>query len=310
MSDKKYRLVTRSDFDGLVCAVVLQELDLIDDILFVHPKDVQDGKIELGPKDITTNVPYNPNVFLAFDHHFSETIRNAGQLKENSIINPLAPSAARVVYEYYGGKERFPNIAEDMMVAVDKADAARFSLEDILEPKGWDLLSFIMDPRTGLGRFREFRVSNYALMMELIECCRTMSIEEILQLDDVRERVDLYNEHHERAIEQIKECSTIYNNLLVLDLRDADPIWCTNRFTLYAMYPQVNVSIHVLWGMKKQNTVFAVGKSIVNRSCKANIGELMLAHGGGGHQNAGTCQVLNESAGAACQELISQLQEA
>lgn len=307
MADKKYRLVTRSDFDGLVCAVLLQEMNMLESIKFVHPKDMQDGKVEITENDITTNLPYTSRAHLVFDHHLSETLRLGGPRPENYVIDPDAPSAARVVYEYYGGDERFVGIPREMMRAVDQADSAQYGEEDILAPEGWTLLNYIMDPRTGLGRFRRFRISNYELMMELIEYCRTNLIEDILQLPDVKERVDLYFEQQPKAAEQIKRCSTVHNKLVVLDLRNEDVIWCTNRFMIYALFPQCNISMHVLWGLKQQNTVFAVGKSILDRSSTINVGEIMLAHGGGGHLAAGTCQVPNDQAEAVRKELIAAL---
>jgi len=306
MANQKFRLVTRSDFDGLVCAVLLNELDLIDDIKFVHPKDMQDGKIEITDRDITTNLPFVQGVHLAFDHHASETVRNVGE-RANHIILPHAASAARVVYDHYGAAERFPARFFDMMEAVDKGDSAQFSADEILEPKDWVLLNFLMDSRTGLGRFREFRVSNYQLMMDLIQYCRDHDIDEILQLPDVVERIDLYFEHTAKAREQIERCTTLHGNLAVLDLRNEETIFAVNRFMIYAMFPQTNISIHALWGVQKQNTVFATGKSILNRSSKTNIGDLMLTYGGGGHENAGTCQVDNDRAAAVLQELIKQI---
>ena len=328
MAEKKYRLVTRSDFDGLVCAVLLKEMDMLDSIKFVHPKDMQDGKVEITENDITTNLPYNSKAHLVFDHHLSETLRLGGARPENYVIDPEAPSAARVVYEYFGGRERFVGIPQEMMRAVDQADSAQYSREDILAPEGWALLNYIMDPRTGLGRFRQFRISNnyimdprtglgrfrqfrisnYELMMELIEHCRTNLIEDILQLPDVKERTELYFEQQPKAAEQIKRCSSVHGKLVVLDLRDEDVIWCTNRFMIYALFPQCNISMHVLWGLKKQNTVFAVGKSILDRSSAVNIGQVMLAHGGGGHLAAGTCQVPNERAEEVLRELVPALQ--
>lgn len=299
-----FRLVTRSDFDGLVCAVLFKELGMINDIKFVHPKDMQDGKVEITSKDITTNLPYVNGAHMVFDHHLSETLRNA-TLRSNHIIDPEAMSAARVVYSYYGGKERFPRISDDMMQAVDKADAARFSVDEILHPNGWALLNYLMDPRTGLGRFRNFRISNYQLMMNLIDCCRDMTIGQILLLPDVKERVDIYFEHEEKFKEQLKACSQIYNNLIVLDLRKEETIWAGNRFMIYALNPQCNISIHILWGLKQQNTVLATGKSIVNRSSNTNIGQLMLKYGGGGHHAAGTCQVDNDKAETVLKELIT-----
>ncbi|HEX5392065.1 MAG TPA: exopolyphosphatase [Rhodocyclaceae bacterium] len=306
MADQKYRLVTRSDFDGLVCAVLLNELNLIDDIKFVHPKDMQDGKIEISDKDITTNLPFVPGVHLAFDHHLSETVRNTGE-RPNHIIYPDAPSAARVVYDYYGGKDKFPAGFDDMMAAVDKGDSAQFSRDEILNPTGWVLLNYLMDARTGLGRFREFRVSNYQLMMDLIKYCRDHNIDQILALPDVKERVDLYFDQAEKAKEQIKRCATVHKNLVVLDLRNEETIWATNRFMIYALFPETNISIHIMWGVQKQNTVFATGKSILDRSSKTIVGELMLQYGGGGHQAAGTCQVDNSVADSVLQELITRI---
>lgn len=306
MADNKFRLVTRSDFDGLVCAVLLKDLDMIDDILFVHPKDMQDGKIDITSNDITTNLPYVAGCHIAFDHHLSETMRNDSNI-DNHVIDPKAPSAARVVYDYYGGSEKFPNISVEMMDAVDKGDSAQFSEEEILEPEGWVLMNFLMDARTGLGRFREFRISNYQLMMKLIDACREHSIEEILKMEDVAERVELYNEHNELAKAQIAKCSTVHKNLVILDLTEEETIYATNRFVIYAMYPDCNISIHKMWGLKKQNVVFAIGKSIINRSSNTNVGELCLQYGGGGHLNAGTCQVETSTAEDVLKEIIEKI---
>jgi nanoRNase/pAp phosphatase (c-di-AMP/oligoRNAs hydrolase) len=306
MSTQKYRLVTRSDFDGLVCAVLLNELEMIDDIKFVHPKDMQDGKVEITARDISTNLPFVDGVHMAFDHHLSETFRNPGE-RPNHIIYPDAPSAARVVFEHFGGSSRFPARFGDMMTAVDKADSAQFTRDEILNPTGWVLLNYLMDSRTGLGRFREFRISNYQLMMDLIKYCHNHGIEDILQLPDVKERVDLYMEHAVKAKEQILRCSAVYNNLVVLDLRDEETIYATNRFMIYALFPQINISIHVLWGVQQQNTVFATGKSIIDRSSRTTVGELMLKYGGGGHEAAGTCQIENSRALTVLQELIAKI---
>ncbi|MES0335636.1 MAG: exopolyphosphatase [Candidatus Magnetobacterium sp. LHC-1] len=302
MTEGRFRLVTRSDFDGLVCAVLLKDLDMIDDIKFVHPKDMQDGKIDTTNRDITTNLPYVEGVHLAFDHHLSETIR-VGK-RDNHIIHPEAPSAARVVYEHFGGKARFKDISTDMMEAVDKGDAARLSLDEILHPTGWVLLNYLMDARTGLGRFRDFRISNYTLMMDLIAYCKNHTIEEILALPDVKERVELFFKYDELFKDQIKRCAVVHNNLVVLNLLGEETIYPGNRFVIYALFPQCNISIHMLWGLKKQNIVYAIGKSIVDRSSKTDIGPLMLKYGGGGHANAGTCQIEIDKADAVLAELI------
>ena len=306
MSDDKFRLVTRSDFDGLVCAALFKEMDMIDEIKFVHPKDMQDGTILISENDITTNLPYVKGVHLAFDHHASETVR-LDEKADNHVIDPDAPSAARVVYDYYGGKNRFPKISDAMMDAVDKADSAQFSQDEILNAAGWPLLNYLMDSRTGLGRFKDFRVSNYQLMMELIDYCRDHTVEEILALPDVKERVELFMEHQDKHKDQLKRCTTVHGNFAVVDLRGEETIYAGNRFMVYALFPEINISAHVMWGLNKLNTVFAVGKSILNRSSKTNVGELMLKYGGGGHEAAGTCQVENDEADTVMAELIAAI---
>lgn len=306
--NKKYRLITRSDMDGLVCAVLLKEMNIVEDVTFAHPKDMQDGLIDVDQNDITTNLPYAEGVYLAFDHHASEVERAGKNKKDNHIIDPAAHSAARVVYDYFGGTDAFPNISEDMMAAVDKADSASFTKDDILNPQGWELLSFLMDSRTGLGRFRDFNISNYQLMMKLIDACRQhATIDDILALPDVKERVDLYFEQQIKFREQIERCARVHDNLVVLDLRNEDTIWAGNRFVIYALFPQCNISCHVMWGKNKQNTVFAVGKSILKRDSKTHVGHLMLEYGGGGHEAAGTCQVENLRAEEQLQTLIEKI---
>ena len=291
----KKRLVTRSDFDGLVCAMLLRELDIIGDIKFVHPKDVQDGKVDISENDITTNLPFDPRVGLAFDHHESELIRNKREDYEGKyIIDGDAKSAARVVYDYYGGKDRFTRVSDEIMLAVDKGDSADFTKEEILNPTDWVLMNFLMDARTGLGRFHDFRISNYALMMELIDYCVDHTIKDVLELPDVKERVNLYFEQQELFKAQLERITQIHDKVAVIDLRNEETIYAGNRFMVYAMYPETEISVHVAWGFKKQNTAVMIGKSIINKSSKFDIGKLCLSYGGGGHRNAGTCQFDND----------------
>jgi nanoRNase/pAp phosphatase (c-di-AMP/oligoRNAs hydrolase) len=303
----KYRLVTRSDFDGLVCAVLLRVLDMIDEITFVHPKDVQDGVTEITERDILTNLPFAPGAHLVFDHHHSETLRNPGD-KPNHIIDPDAPSAARVIYDHYGGAERFPEVSEELMRAVDQADSADYELHDILDPQGWTLLNFLMDSRTGLGRFREFRISNYQLMMQLIDAClQLQTVEEILELPDVKERAELFRDCSAMFVEQLKRVSHVDGDVVVVDLREEETIHAGNRFMVYALFPEARVSVHIIWGRQKLNTVFACGKSILDRTSPVDIGEVMLRYGGGGHLAAGTCQVPHEDSARVLSEIIDAL---
>ena len=307
--EDKMRLVTRSDFDGLVCAMLFRELDVIGDIKFVHPKDVQDGKVELSSNDITTNLPFDPRVGIAFDHHESELSRNDMEAIKEQYICYVAKSAARVVYDYYGGAETFKTVTTEIMEAVDKGDSADFTVDEILNPTGWVLMDFLMDARTGLGRFHDFRISNYDLMMELIDYCVNHTVDEVLALPDVKERVDMYFEQQELFKKQLQDVVKIEGKVAVIDLRPLDIIYTGNRFMVYAMWPEIETSVHVAWGFKKQNTAVMIGKSIVNKASKVDIGELCFCYGGGGHANAGTCQLDNDIVDKELPNIIAKLNE-
>jgi nanoRNase/pAp phosphatase (c-di-AMP/oligoRNAs hydrolase) len=286
-------LITRSDFDGLACAVLLEEIGVIDSYTFVHPKDVQDGKIKVTENDVLTNVPFVPGCGLWFDHHSSE--RQRLNLTENVKFkgaSHYAPSCARVVYDYYGGAEKFRKFDESgLMLAVDKSDSGDFTQKEIENPAGWVLLSFIMDARTGLGRYRDYRISNLQLMKDMIKYCRTKSLEDILQISDVQERVKRYFSQEEPYEEMLWKYSRAEGNVIIIDLRNVDEILSGNRFIEYALYPEQNVSIRLIWGREKLNMVFTVGHSIINPTCHTDVGLLMLKYGGGGHLQVGTCQV-------------------
>ncbi len=305
---ESYTLYTRSNFDGLVCAALLKELGIIDEVKFVHPKDVQDGKIQLTEHDITASLPYSSGVYMAFDHHSSEAVRTPNT-KDNYIIEPAAPSSARIIYEYFGGEDRFSSNLYDLMEAVDRADCTSFNEEDILNPKGWVLLNYLMDPRTGLGRFRHFTISNYNLMLKLVDLCSKKSINEIMEDSDVRERIELYNKEQDLFKEQIKRCTHVDGKIAILDVRNEDVIHVGNRFMVYALFPECNISIHIFNGKQNQNVVFAVGKSIINRSCPIDVGALMYEFAGGGHINAGTCQVALDKVDETKQELIEKIKK-
>jgi nanoRNase/pAp phosphatase (c-di-AMP/oligoRNAs hydrolase) len=301
------RLITRSDFDGLVCAMLFKKLNMIDEMKFVHPKDMQDGLIEVNENDILANVPYVPGCGLWFDHHSSELDRMEVKVEFKGETR-IAPSAARVVYDYYGGRATFGDI-DDIMTGVDKADSAQFSKEDILNPKGWDLLSFIMDARTGLGRYRDYSISNYQLMENLVDHCAKMGVDEIMELPDVKERVNRYFELDTLYREMLHTYTRTEGNVIITDLRDVETIYPGNRFMIYALYPEQNISIWVVDGRNKQNCVFACGHSIVNRTSKTNVGALMLSKGGGGHKAAGTCQVPYEQANAELADIINSMRQ-
>ncbi len=287
------RLVTRSDFDGLACGALLKDAGIIDCWKFAHPKDLQDGLIEINENDCLANVPFVEGCGLWFDHHSSEFERNQlkGKYKGESRITP---SCARIIYDYYGGKERFSHY-DDMMTAVDKVDSGNLTKEEILNPTGWILVGFLMDPRTGLGRWRNFTISNYQLMEKLIDCCRTMSTEEILNLPDVKERIEVYFEQNEKFKEMVKAHTRTEKDVIISDLRGVDPIYSGNRFLIYSLYPDQNISVWIVSGKGGQGCSCAVGYSILNRTSNVNVGSLMLKYGGGGHKAVGTCQFSNET---------------
>ena len=299
------RLLTRSDFDGLACAAVLKELGMIDSWKFVHPKDLQDGLVEVSDDDILANVPFVKGAKLWFDHHSSESERLGSDLEFEG-ESRLEDSAARVIYEYYGGKERMP-LLENMIIAVDKVDAAKLTADEILNPSGWILLGYIMDPRTGLGRFRNFRISNYELMENLIEACRSQTIEEILANPDVKERVELYFEQDALFRTMVKEHTRTEKNVIVTDLRDVETIYTGNRFLVYSLYTEQNISMWIVDGRGKQNCPIAVGHSILNRTSQTDVGNLLLQYGGGGHHQVGTCQVPYEDANDVIAQLIARM---
>jgi nanoRNase/pAp phosphatase (c-di-AMP/oligoRNAs hydrolase) len=306
MSDK-YRLITRADLDGIACAVLLKELGMVEDIKFAHPKDMQHGLIPVTDKDIIANLPYNAAAHLCFDHHASEGERNK-EKPANLILDTAAPSAAQVIFRHYGGREKFPNVSQDMLDATDKIDSADVSQADILDPKGWVLLGFIMDNRTGLGRYKEFRINNFQLMYDLIEILRKNSdINDILRLQDVAERVRMYAEHSKLARHQIMKCAQVEKNLVILDYRHEKELYTTNRFTVYALFPKANMSMHILPGDEGRATVFAVGKSVLNRTSPLDVGALMLEYGGGGHKAVGTCQVEVAKSEQVRKELIEKI---
>jgi len=297
-------LMTRSDFDGLACATVLKEIGLIDTWTFVHPKDLQDGIVTVTENDVLTNVPYVPGCGMWFDHHSSEKERI--QDIEYKGESRMEKSAARIVYEYYGGKEKMPHFVE-MIEAVDLVDSGEIGVDDILNPKGWILLGFLMDPRTGLGRFREFTISNYALMEKLIEECRVKKIDEILEDSDVKERIGKYEEQNKLFKLMLLEHTKVYANAVVTDLRDVSPIYTGNRFLIYAIYPKQNISLWVVDGRNKVNVSIAVGHSILNRTSKTDVGSLLLKYGGGGHRQVGTCQVPYDDCDKTIKELLEKI---
>jgi len=301
------RLLTRSDFDGLVSGVLLEEAGIIDEYRFVHPKDIQEGTVKVTSNDVLANVPYVHGCGLWFDHHVSEKERlNFKTITFEGDSRP-APSAAQVIWDYFGGEIFFKKELLPLLNAVNKSDSGNLTVDDIMNPKGFIYLSYIMDPRTGLGRFRDYRISNYQLMEDLIQYCRTMTADEILALPDIEERINRYKEHREPFIEMLNRCCTTHHNAIVTNLLAEKTIYCGNRFMVFALHPEQNIEVRVQWGKDKQNIAFSCGHSIINRTSRTNVAKLMLQYGGGGHEKVGTCQTITDFWEEVLAELLEKI---
>ena len=308
------RLITRADFDGLACGAILQYLGIINEWEFAHPADVQNGFVHATENDVVANIPYIKGCKIWFDHHSSEIERLGKTFFEERKLPPdsedgsiypgytqweviqvswNAPSCARVIYEYYreqmpeAGLERF----DTMIREVDKVDSGGLSTEEILNPQGWILLGFIMDPRTGLGRFGNFTITNVELTGLLAQACVNMDIAQILSLSDVRERIAFYFEQDKLFRDMILRHSAVEDNVLIIDLRRVDPIYTGNRFLPYILFPEQNISVTVMESVNAAQCALAVGHSAINKTSAVDVGKLMLAYRGGGHKKVGTCQV-------------------
>ena len=305
-----YRLITRSDFDGLACAVLLRELNLIDDILFVHPKDMQEGEVAVNDQDITANLPYVPGCHVAFDHHASEVSRYQGLNPDNLILDTRVVSCARLIFNHFGGTSRFGRSFDGLLAAVDQCAQGQYTQDDILHPEGWMLLNFLVDPRTGMGRFKQFRVSNYRFMLDLVHCCRYYPISRLVQLPDVQERVQLYHQYHEQAIQQLQRCARLEDNVVVLDLQHEEVIYPVNRYMVFLLFPQARICMHRIWGLRQRNTVFTLTRSVFRPEVELDLGRLCLGFGGGGHAYMAPCQIANVKADEVEVELLQACMQA
>lgn len=301
------RLLTRSDFDGLVCAVFLSEKNIVDEYKFIHPKDIQDGSFEVTSNDVLANVPYHKACGLWFDHHASEEERLEMEKLKFEGASYYAASAAQVIWDYYGGEAAFDHHFKPLLEAVNKTDSANLSTEEIVNARGWILLGFIMDPRTGLGRFTDYRISNYELMMDLIGYCRNKTAEEIIAIPDIQERTRRYFEQQDLFEDMLKRCCEIRGNVIITNLMNEETIYCGNRFLVYGIYPEQNIEVRIMGGKNDQSVVLAVGHSILNQTCRTNVGKLMLEYDGGGHERVGTCQVPTESWKQSVEEIVQKL---
>lgn len=290
------RLVTRADLDGLTSAILLSEVVSLESVEFAHPKDVQDGKFEITNDDILANLPYDSRAALWFDHHLSQVDEGTrGDIKGKFA---LAPSAARVIADHYQSP-RFQRY-EELLKATDKLDSAQLTRDDIVEPKGWVLVGYTLDPRSGLGAFREY-------FKHLMNLARTKTLDEILQDPEVKAHVARMARENDAFRQSLMETSKQDGNVVVTDVRGKRSLPTGNRFLIYDLFPSSNVSVRVADGHDGSYVSIQVGRSILNRTCKTNVGALMAQYGGGGHEGAGTCQPPTAECEKTLREIVETL---
>jgi hypothetical protein len=297
------RLVTRGDLDGLTSAVIITMKEPIEEIVLVHPQDITDKRVDIRSDDILANLPYDPRCGMWFDHHI---LTNSNEKPPESFKGRyrIAPSAARLVYEHY--LERDPDDADLARLATlvdetDRLDAAMLTPDDVDDPRDYILLGYTLDSRTGLGSFEDY-------FRRLVELMKTMSIEEVLAVPEVRERVERIRREQDECKSLLARSSFQLSNVVVTDLREVDRLPAGNRFLVYSLFPDANVSLRVHWGPRADTVVAAVGHSIFNRTCKTSVGDLMSRYGGGGHRGAGTCILPIDRAADAIEEMLIELQ--
>lgn len=297
------RLVTRGDLDGLTSAVIITMKETIEKIVLVHPQDITDKRIEIRSDDILTNVPYHPAAGMWFDHHLL-TESNEKPPENFTGRYRVAPSAARLVYEHY--LEKYPADPGllrlgPLVDATDRLDSAQLTRQDVDNPQTYILLGFTIDGRTGLGSFEDY-------FMKLVDWLKTMPIEEVMKLPEVNERVERLRREQMEFTNLLKRNSFQLNNVVITDLREVERLPAGNRFLIYTLFPETNVSLRVHWGPSHISVIAAVGHSIFNRTCKTSVGELMSKYGGGGHRGAGTCVLTLDKAADAIDEILFELQ--
>jgi nanoRNase/pAp phosphatase (c-di-AMP/oligoRNAs hydrolase) len=304
MTAKRYRLVTKRDLDGLASAILLKEIDLVDRIAFAHPQEIASGLFPITEDDITAGLPYRAEAHLVFDHYPDASA--ASRPRSNAVVDTTMPSTSRVIYRHYG-RTAFARVSRDMLHAVDKGFGGAIGISDILNPSGWMLLNHLIDHRTRLEQFAQFSVATDQLMISLNDYGREHTIWEILTLPAVEERTEVYFAHMERHKEQLLRCSVVHSNLVVADLRQEPVIYPGNRFMIYALFPECNVSMQVTLDAGRDHPTIAVGKSVLDRSYSKDLGAIMRRYGGGGHANAGACSIRCDQAEPVKDQLIRKL---
>jgi hypothetical protein len=319
------RLVTRADFDGLVCGALLTKFEPIDSYLFVEPKFMQDGLVEIRAGDIIANLPYHPNCTLWFDHHVTNTTPDfAKPIMLGKGGFRLAPSAARVVYEYYkelanqpqigSGEEKTTRLTNNEIIAfldserinyllheTDRVDAGKLEPQDVLDPQGYVLISMTTDGRNA---------GDEPYWLRIIELLRDASLEEVLRDPEVSRRCQQIRDEQEQLRKLLLARTIMKGNVIYVDLRGIEEIPDGNRFLIFTLFPQGNIQVKVADDKQRKNTTsISVGYNIFNTTSNVNVGELLSHYGGGGHKVVGSCRVPNDQAELAIREIVAAVTE-
>jgi nanoRNase/pAp phosphatase (c-di-AMP/oligoRNAs hydrolase) len=293
------RLVTRADLDGLTCAVLITSTESIEEVRLIHPQDITDKKVEITRQDILANLPYHPACGKWFDHH----LLTASNERPPSLFEgryALAPSAARVVYDHYLVDHPALRKFDRLVGETDRLDAAQLTMDDVTSPRDYILLGLTLDSRTGLGAYQDY-------FHKLLEWVRERPIEDVLQEPDVMDRVERMREQDGKFRKLTLLHSRLQGNVVITDFRGADAPPVGNRFIVYTLYPQANISVRVHWGPQRKRVALVAGHSIFNRTSKTNIGWLMSRYGGGGHRGAGSCLLDPAQADGQIAEIVAAM---
>ncbi len=292
------RLVARGDMDGLTCAVLITEMEKIDSVELIHPQQITDDEFEVTDQDILTNVPFHPKCSMWFDHH-QPAVGNRMAPKDFRGKYQIAPSAARLVYDYYDSPDlkRFEKLVDE----TDRMDAAKLKVEDVLDPKEYILMGFTIDSRTGLGDFKTY-------FMQLVDWLKEYPIEQLLLIPEVKKRIEKMATERKNFSEVMKKRSWVEGNVIITDLREEDPVPVGNRFLIYTLFPEANVSVRLHWGPMKEYVMAVIGHSIFNRTCPTDVGKVVSRLGGGGHTGAGSAPVAPETIDIELKIIVDLLQ--
>lgn len=286
------RIITRPDFDGVVCAVLLKAA--IGDhltILWGQPAEMQNGKIEVDSDDIIANLPFYGNCAIWFDHHIS----NEPPASYNGLYR-VAPSAAGLVYEYYQNviDSRFQTLVEQ----ADKIDDAQLNLDEILHPENYP---YILLSMTIYAK----HASDLTYCDKVVELLSTLSIDEVLAEPEVKRRCEQVLAENTTYEKHLKNHTRIQGLVSITDFRELDPAPDGNRFLIYSLYPDTVVNMKIFHENSK--TVVKLGHSILNRRCNVNVGNLLSRFGGGGHRGAGACRIEGPNAEPVLKKILDIL---